>query len=176
MLSYFTLSLVLGADHILPLFWTFQLNRLNVFVSSQYNIQIFFILFFFNLLLSLSCTQGTNMLGRLLHVQHPTAKQAVITAIDLLGDFIHNMAANHILFVLLSFSAGSGRYMGHEFAFDSIDRPFSLSVFLKAFPSLPSLAFSFWCFVLGFNSAPTCLGLKDYDVEYRQTFLALILS
>jgi hypothetical protein len=27
------------------------------------------------------------MLGRLLHVQHPTAKQAVITAIDLLGDF-----------------------------------------------------------------------------------------
>ena len=50
MLSYFTLSLVLGADHILPLFWTFQLNRLNVFVSSQYNIQIFFILFFFNYL------------------------------------------------------------------------------------------------------------------------------
>uniref|UniRef100_A0A0E0GGS9 Condensin complex subunit 1 C-terminal domain-containing protein n=1 Tax=Oryza nivara TaxID=4536 RepID=A0A0E0GGS9_ORYNI len=28
---------------------------------------------------------GTNMLGRFLHVQHPTAKQAVITAIDLLG-------------------------------------------------------------------------------------------
>jgi hypothetical protein len=31
------------------------------------------------------------MLGRLLHVQHPTAKQAVITAIDLLGVFLHNM-------------------------------------------------------------------------------------
>ena len=29
--------------------------------------------------------QGTNMLSRLLHVRHPTAKQAVITAIDLLG-------------------------------------------------------------------------------------------
>lgn len=29
--------------------------------------------------------QGTNMLSRLLHVWHPTAKQAVITAIDLLG-------------------------------------------------------------------------------------------
>ncbi|OVA17935.1 HEAT [Macleaya cordata] len=28
---------------------------------------------------------GTNMLSRLLHVRHPTAKQAVITAIDLLG-------------------------------------------------------------------------------------------
>jgi hypothetical protein len=37
------------------------------------------------------------MLGRLLHVQHPTAKQAVITAIDLLGDFLYNMAANCIL-------------------------------------------------------------------------------
>jgi len=36
---------------------------------------------------------GTNMLGRLLHVQNPTAKQAVITAIDLLGDFVHNMTA-----------------------------------------------------------------------------------
>ncbi|ONL93632.1 Protein SHOOT GRAVITROPISM 6 [Zea mays] len=34
---------------------------------------------------------GSNMLGRLLHVQHPTAKQAVITAIDLLGVFLHNM-------------------------------------------------------------------------------------
>jgi hypothetical protein len=29
--------------------------------------------------------QGTNMLSRLLHVRHPIAKQAVITAIDLLG-------------------------------------------------------------------------------------------
>mgnify|MGYP003702291749 CR=1 FL=1 len=28
------------------------------------------------------------MLGRFLHVQHPTAKQAVITAIDLLGNFL----------------------------------------------------------------------------------------
>jgi hypothetical protein len=31
------------------------------------------------------CGQGTNMLSRLLHVRHPIAKQAVITAIDLLG-------------------------------------------------------------------------------------------
>lgn len=29
--------------------------------------------------------QGTNMLSRLLHVRQQTAKQAVITAIDLLG-------------------------------------------------------------------------------------------
>ena len=29
--------------------------------------------------------QGTNMLSRLLHVRLPKAKQAVITAIDLLG-------------------------------------------------------------------------------------------
>lgn len=42
------------------------------------------------------------MLGRLLHVQHPTAKQAVITAIDLLGDFLHNMAENYILVSLLT--------------------------------------------------------------------------
>lgn len=37
------------------------------------------------------------MLGRLLHVQHPTAKQAVITAIDLLGNFLYNRAASCVL-------------------------------------------------------------------------------
>lgn len=35
---------------------------------------------------------GTNMLSRLLHVRHPTAKQAVITAIDLLGRAVINAA------------------------------------------------------------------------------------
>ncbi|KAK9289631.1 hypothetical protein L1049_007789 [Liquidambar formosana] len=35
---------------------------------------------------------GTNMLSRLLHVRHPIAKQAVITAIDLLGHAVINAA------------------------------------------------------------------------------------
>ncbi|XP_020212119.1 protein SHOOT GRAVITROPISM 6 isoform X1 [Cajanus cajan] len=35
---------------------------------------------------------GTNMLSRLLHVRHPRAKQAVITAIDLLGNAVINAA------------------------------------------------------------------------------------
>ncbi|XP_071910612.1 protein SHOOT GRAVITROPISM 6 isoform X6 [Coffea arabica] len=33
---------------------------------------------------------GTNMLSRLLHVRHPTAKQAVITAINLLGQAVYS--------------------------------------------------------------------------------------
>ena len=43
--------------------------------------------------------QGTNMLSRLLHVRHPTAKQAVITAIDLLGLY------NYVKYGLLISSA-----------------------------------------------------------------------
>ncbi|KAG2628598.1 hypothetical protein PVAP13_3KG249716 [Panicum virgatum] len=43
---------------------------------------------------------GTNMLGRLLHVQHPTAKQAVITAIDLLGRAVISAAEMGISFPL----------------------------------------------------------------------------
>ncbi|KAL5709726.1 Protein SHOOT GRAVITROPISM 6 [Ranunculus cassubicifolius] len=43
---------------------------------------------------------GTNMLSRLLHVQHPTAKQAVITAIDLLGRAVINAAENGAPFPL----------------------------------------------------------------------------
>ncbi|KAL6902358.1 hypothetical protein ACP4OV_005234 [Aristida adscensionis] len=43
---------------------------------------------------------GTNMLGRLLHVQHPTAKQAVITAIDLLGRAVISAAEIGISFPL----------------------------------------------------------------------------
>ncbi|XP_042435238.1 protein SHOOT GRAVITROPISM 6-like [Zingiber officinale] len=43
---------------------------------------------------------GTNMLSRLLHVQHPTAKQAVITAIDLLGHAVINAAELGISFPL----------------------------------------------------------------------------
>ncbi|KAL6649216.1 hypothetical protein ACP70R_013440 [Stipagrostis hirtigluma subsp. patula] len=43
---------------------------------------------------------GSNMLGRLLHVQHPTAKQAVITAIDLLGRAVINAAEMGISFPL----------------------------------------------------------------------------
>ncbi|XP_022634964.1 protein SHOOT GRAVITROPISM 6 isoform X6 [Vigna radiata var. radiata] len=35
---------------------------------------------------------GTNVLSRLLHVRHPKAKQAVITAIDLLGNAVINAA------------------------------------------------------------------------------------
>lgn len=50
-------------------------------------------------LLYLPCTQGTDMLGRFLHVQHPTAKQAVITAIDLLGIFLYKKAACLFLFL-----------------------------------------------------------------------------
>ncbi|XP_065029808.1 protein SHOOT GRAVITROPISM 6-like isoform X3 [Musa acuminata AAA Group] len=43
---------------------------------------------------------GTNMLSRLLHVQHPTAKQAIITAIDLLGRAVINAAEMGISFPL----------------------------------------------------------------------------
>ncbi|PWZ58277.1 Protein SHOOT GRAVITROPISM 6 [Zea mays] len=43
---------------------------------------------------------GSNMLGRLLHVQHPTAKQAVITAIDLLGRAVISAAEMGISFPL----------------------------------------------------------------------------
>ncbi|KAM7255099.1 hypothetical protein ACFE04_020340 [Oxalis oulophora] len=43
---------------------------------------------------------GTNMLSRLLHVRHPTAKQAVITAIDLLGRAVINAAENGTSFPL----------------------------------------------------------------------------
>ncbi|XP_077246422.1 ARM repeat superfamily protein isoform X2 [Tasmannia lanceolata] len=43
---------------------------------------------------------GTNMLSRLLHVRRPTAKQAVITAIDLLGRAVINAAESGISFPL----------------------------------------------------------------------------
>ncbi|XP_068646001.1 protein SHOOT GRAVITROPISM 6 isoform X2 [Aristolochia californica] len=43
---------------------------------------------------------GTNMLSRLLHVERPTAKQAVITAIDLLGRAVINASENGISFPL----------------------------------------------------------------------------
>lgn len=43
---------------------------------------------------------GTNMLSRLLHVRHPAAKQAVITAIDLLGRAVINAAENGAPFPL----------------------------------------------------------------------------
>ncbi|KAA8518672.1 hypothetical protein F0562_016146 [Nyssa sinensis] len=43
---------------------------------------------------------GTNMLSRLLHVRHPTAKQAVITAIDLLGGAVINAAESGTSFPL----------------------------------------------------------------------------
>ncbi|GAA0143741.1 hypothetical protein LIER_04351 [Lithospermum erythrorhizon] len=44
---------------------------------------------------------GTDMLSRLLHVRHPTAKQAVITAIDLLGKAVIGAAETGISFPLL---------------------------------------------------------------------------
>ncbi|XAR69166.1 hypothetical protein NMG60_11000655 [Bertholletia excelsa] len=43
---------------------------------------------------------GTNMLSRLLHVRHPIAKQAVITAIDLLGRAVINASESGISFPL----------------------------------------------------------------------------
>ncbi|KAM3325089.1 protein SHOOT GRAVITROPISM 6 isoform X1 [Capsicum chacoense] len=43
---------------------------------------------------------GTHMLSRLLHVRHPTAKQAVITAIDLLGQAVINASESGISFPL----------------------------------------------------------------------------
>jgi hypothetical protein len=43
------------------------------------------------------------MLGRFLHVQHPTAKQAVITAIDLLGNFLDEKTARLFWFLELAF-------------------------------------------------------------------------
>ncbi|KAI4319538.1 hypothetical protein MLD38_033124 [Melastoma candidum] len=43
---------------------------------------------------------GTNMLSRLLHVRHPSAKQAVITAIDLLGRAVINAAEKGASFPL----------------------------------------------------------------------------
>lgn len=43
---------------------------------------------------------GTNMLSRLLHVRHPTAKQAVITAIDLLGQAVMGAAESGTSFPL----------------------------------------------------------------------------
>ena len=67
------------------------------------------------------------MLGRFLHVQHPTAKQAVITAIDLLGDSLHNMRKSYLSFTIC-FSAG--RYMGHGFTFESIDTYLRCSCFV----------------------------------------------
>jgi hypothetical protein len=45
------------------------------------------------------------MLGRFLYVQHPTAKQAVITAIDLLGNFLNVKVACLFLFLELAFFA-----------------------------------------------------------------------
>ncbi|MFQ6631974.1 hypothetical protein Gotur_008479, partial [Gossypium turneri] len=47
-----------------------------------------------------SLNSGTNMLSKLLHVRHPTAKQAVITAIDLLGRAVINAAENGAPFPL----------------------------------------------------------------------------
>jgi hypothetical protein len=69
------------------------------------------------------------MLGRFLHVQHPTAKQAVITAIDLLGDSLHNMRKSYLSFTIC-FSAG--RYMGHGFTFESIDTYLCCSCFVMS--------------------------------------------
>ncbi|OIV92177.1 hypothetical protein TanjilG_30818 [Lupinus angustifolius] len=43
---------------------------------------------------------GTNVLARLLHVRHPRAKQAVITAIDLLGNAVINAAESGAPFPL----------------------------------------------------------------------------
>ncbi|XP_031119472.1 protein SHOOT GRAVITROPISM 6 isoform X1 [Ipomoea triloba] len=43
---------------------------------------------------------GTNMLSRLLHVRHPRAKQAVITAIDLLGQAVIGASESGISFPL----------------------------------------------------------------------------
>ncbi|XP_050910531.1 protein SHOOT GRAVITROPISM 6 isoform X7 [Lathyrus oleraceus] len=43
---------------------------------------------------------GTNMLSRLLHVRHPIAKQAVITAIDLLGNAVINASESGAPFPL----------------------------------------------------------------------------
>ncbi|CAN4121476.1 unnamed protein product [Withania somnifera] len=45
---------------------------------------------------------GTNMLSQLLNVRHPTAKQAVITAIDLLGQAVINAAESGVSFPLKS--------------------------------------------------------------------------
>ncbi|EHA8588354.1 putative protein SHOOT GRAVITROPISM 6 [Cocos nucifera] len=44
--------------------------------------------------------EGTNMLSRFLHVQNPTAKQAVITAIDLLGRAVINASEMGVSFPL----------------------------------------------------------------------------
>ncbi|PNX94865.1 hypothetical protein L195_g018046, partial [Trifolium pratense] len=55
---------------------------------------------FKNQLLILYCKKGTNMLSRLLHVRHPIAKQAVITAIDLLGNAVINAAESGAPFPL----------------------------------------------------------------------------
>ncbi|VFQ97621.1 unnamed protein product [Cuscuta campestris] len=43
---------------------------------------------------------GTNMLSRLLHVRHPRSKQAIITAIDLLGQAVFGAAEKGISFPL----------------------------------------------------------------------------
>ncbi|CAI9097916.1 OLC1v1034435C1 [Oldenlandia corymbosa var. corymbosa] len=43
---------------------------------------------------------GTNMLSHLLHVRHPTAKQAVITAINLLGQSVYNASKTGTSFPL----------------------------------------------------------------------------
>lgn len=46
------------------------------------------------------------MLSRLLNVRHPTAKQAVITAIDLLGCESMLLGMCQLCFILLSCSSG----------------------------------------------------------------------
>lgn len=54
--------------------------------------------------------QGTNMLSRLLHVRDPTAKQAVITAIDLLG-FYNLLSLWHLFYFLFYFLFNSLYYL-----------------------------------------------------------------
>ena len=92
--------------------------------SMEYSETVYYILAWW---IWFSWIQGTNMLGRFLHVQHPTAKQAVITAIDLLGDSLHNMRKSYLCFTIC-FSAG--KYMGHGFTFESIDTYLRCSCFV----------------------------------------------
>ena len=94
--------------------------------SMEYSETVYYILAWW---IWFSWIQGTNMLGRFLHVQHPTAKQAVITAIDLLGDSLHNMHKSYLCFTIC-FSAG--KYMGHGFTFESIDTYLCCSCFVMS--------------------------------------------
>ncbi|WCJ34428.1 ARM repeat superfamily protein [Euphorbia peplus] len=89
---------------------------------------------------------GTNMLSRLLYVRHPTAKQAVITAIDLLGRAVINAAEKGASFplqkrdMLLDYILTlMGRDENDDFADSSLEHLHTQALALSACTTLVSV-------------------------------------